>query len=305
MSDVRAILASDIHLSQKCPVARSSEESWFDAMARPLAELRGLASRYDVPVVYAGDIFDRWNASAEVINFALRHLPPGYAVPGQHDLPNHSYEEIKRTAYWTLVEAGLLKDLKPGQPTDIGRGVVAHGFPWGHPPKSITQTEGKIDLAVVHAFIYDTPERAYPGAPPEARASVARAALAGFSAAVYGDNHRGFIDYRKGLSIINCGGFMRRKSDERDYRPGVGLLLGDGTIKRHYLDTSAEAFIVATEAEERVGKMLDMSAFVDGLESLGGDDVLNFEAALRRFLETNGTEQNVARRALATITDAP
>ena len=39
VSDVRAILASDIHLSQRCPVARNAEEDWFVAMARPLQQL--------------------------------------------------------------------------------------------------------------------------------------------------------------------------------------------------------------------------------------------------------------------------
>lgn len=300
---MRCILASDLHLSQRCPVARNGEDSWFEAMARPLRELNDLQDRCNgASIVYAGDIFDKWNASAEVINFALTHLPQGYAVPGQHDLPNHSYEEIERSAYGTLAEVEHIINLRPGEPTYVGGEVVAHGFPWGHPPKPVSGVGGQIDLAVVHAFIYTTKANAYSGAPAGARASVARSSLAGFDVAAYGDNHKGFIDTKGKLTICNCGGFMRRKSDERDYRPGVGLLHGDGTVTRHYLDTSAEVFVEQTEAEVEVEKMLDMTEFMEGLKGLGADTSLEFESALGRFLETNKTDGLVREIVLEAAT---
>lgn len=303
--DVRCILASDIHLQARAPVARGGEEDWFAAMARPLAELAALKSRYGCPVVYAGDIFDKWNAPPEVINFAIANLPHGYAVPGQHDLPNHNYGEIERSAYWTLVQAGVLTNLEPGKRTLVGN-VDVTGFPWGFPPVPAVTVRGlpvgTPRLAVVHAFIYNTTANAYVGAPPTARASVARAALHGYDAAAYGDNHKGFIDHGKGLTICNCGGFMRRKVDERDMRPGVGLLLGDGTVRRHYLDTSADAFNEATEAEEQVGKLLDMGDFVAALGGLGAGGELEFVEALRRFLETNKTAPAVRDIVMAAAT---
>ena len=283
-------------------MARSAEPDWFKAMAWPLEQLACLSETYDAPIVYAGDIFDRWNASAEVINFALENLPPGYSVPGQHDLPNHNYEEIHKSAYWTLVKSGVLTDLVPGEPVLINDRLVAHGFPWGYPPRPINRPGNQIDLAVVHAFVYNTRENAYPGVCDTSRASVARSALMGFDVAAYGDNHRGFIDTGKGVTICNCGGFMRRKTDERDYCPGVGLLLEDGTVKRHYLDTTKEAFIELTEAEERVGKVLDMTEFVDGLAELGAGTGLEFDEAVKRFLDTNKTKRRVREIVLEATT---
>lgn len=300
LSDVRSILVSDLHLQASAPVARSGEPCWFAAMARPLAQLRELAAVHGCPILYAGDIFDRWNASAEVINFALEHLPPGWAVPGQHDLANHNYGEIKRTAYWTLCEAGVLVNLEPGVPTETSGGVVAHGFPWGHPPEPITKgrhPEHRFDVAVIHRFIY-TKGKGYTGAPEDRKASAAVGTLAGFDAAAYGDNHKGFITKVGGVPVCNCGGFMRRKVDERAARPGVGLLMGDGTIERHRFDLAGEHFAEASEAEEAVGKLLDMSAFVEGLEGLG-DGELEFVAALRQFLRDNKTEKEVAALVLA------
>lgn len=289
---VRAVLASDIHLQARPPVARSGEPDWYEAMAKPLRELRRLAEVHDAPILYAGDIFDRWNAGPEVINFAIEHLPHGYAIPGQHDLPNHNYGEIHRSAYWTLVQAGKLTNLEPGTPKVLrGCRVRAWGCPWGYPPAPCPASDANVlDVAIVHRFIWNK-GNGYPGAPAEAAVGQSMAALAGYDAVAYGDNHKGFLvpPKRKGHPwLINCGGFMRRKVDERGYRPGVGLLHSDGSITRHYLGTEGEAFIEATEAEEVVERMLDMSEFMAGLRGLGSGDALDFEAALRRFMDTNG-----------------
>lgn len=271
-------------------------------MARPLRELRELAETHDATVVYAGDIFDRWNAGPEVINFALKHMPKGYAVPGQHDLPNHSYTDIRRGAYWTLVEAGLIQNLTPDEP--VFDRIIMHGFPWGHPPAPITPDPNQVNLAVVHAFIYDKKSNAYQGASTRGRASVARVKLAGFDVAVYGDNHKGFTSRYEGLTIFNCGGFMRRNIDQRDYRPSVGLLLGTGEVVRHYLDTTEEKFRHRTEAETALGLMdtLDTASLIEDLNTLGADDSLEFEGALRRFLKTNKTEAAVRKIVLEAAT---
>jgi hypothetical protein len=56
-----AIVCSDIHLKHKPPLCRWGEDDWYEAMQRPLLQLQHLADKYDAPILYAGDIFDRWN----------------------------------------------------------------------------------------------------------------------------------------------------------------------------------------------------------------------------------------------------
>ena len=294
MPDVRAILVSDIHLQARAPVARSTEPDWFAAMLRPLEEIGALAERHDAPVLYAGDIFDRWNSSPEVINFAIKHLPRGHAVPGQHDLPNHNYDDIKRSAYWTLVEAGRLVNLEPGVGTNVA-GVCVYGWPWGFGigPPTEPPEPGRLRVAVCHAFIY-TPATGYPGAPPASRITAFKERLAGYDVAAFGDNHKGFIKtIRDGPTVINCGGLMCRKVDEVSYEPGVGLLLADGTVERHLLDCSEDMFIDITEAAELVERALDMTEFVSGLRGLGASDALDFVEALKRFLDGNNITDRI------------
>ena len=295
---MRAIFVADVHLQAQAPIARSAEPDWFAAMARPLEELHELKARCnDAPILYAGDIFNQWNASPEVINFALEYLPHGFAIPGQHDLPNHNYDEIKRSAYWTLVEAGQLDNLESGE-VEGSSGLVLHGFPWGFPLTTSKHQErkyavGALQIAVVHQFVWCT-NTGYPGALKENLVGNLCKNITGYDAVVFGDNHKGFDALVNKMTICNCGALMRRKTDERDYRPSVSLLHADGTVTRHYLDISQDKFIEVTEAEEAVEKILDMTAFVSGLQDLEANDALDFVAAVKRFLKDNKVVGRVA-----------
>jgi len=293
---VRAVVASDLHLQAKPPVARSGEPDWFAAMAKPLKEITDLANNHQCPVLYAGDIFDRWNAGPEVINFALKHLPPGWAVPGQHDLPNHNYAEMHRSAYGTLVAAGLIRTIPPDECVLTSKGLAIHGFPWGFEPKPLKNPHpDAFHIALIHRYVW-VKGCGYPGADEAARLSTKN--IQGYHVAAYGDNHMGFIAKPKKESdpwVINCGGFMRRTAAEVDYQPGVGLLMEDGTVTRHYLNITGESMTRLTAAEEAVGQTLNMAAFVDDLKTLGAGDALDFEAAMHKFLDQNETRQAVRK----------
>ena len=295
---MQAILVSDIHLQANAPVCRAGEPDWFAAMTRPLQELAALQKHHGgAPILYAGDIFDQWHARPEVINFALTNLPQGYAVPGQHDLPDHNYAEIHRSAYWTLVEAGCIQNLGPGErhiiKTPDKLPLAVYGFPWGCPIHSCEETVVALRVAVVHSFIWQK-DAGYIGAPVDRMVGACKNMFRGYTAVAFGDNHKGFIADGDGVAVCNCGGLMRRKIDERNYRPGVGLLHADGAITRHYLDITEDHFAAMTEAEEAVAQVLDMSAFVDGLRNLETNDALDFIAALKRFIRDNKTPPQVA-----------
>jgi len=304
---VIAILCSDLHLSEKAPVARAAEPDWFAAQRRPLDEIRDLSKEYRIPVIVAGDIFDRWNASPAIINFALEYLPNGvYAIPGQHDLPNHNINEIKRSAYWTLVEAGKIVDLSYGEPRGL-RGVdgsgrsaeklIVDGFPWGQKIKSRERQDvGCIHLAVMHQYVFTSDANSYFGVSIDKLLSAVGSKLKGYHAVAFGDNHKGFVAKYNNTVIMNCGTLMRRKQDERNYKPQVGLLKSDGTIERHYLDVSEDRFSDPELSSSY--QTLDSSEFLAELQSLGGDS-LDFRAAILRRLD--GVSDDVRRSVLDAV----
>ena len=228
-----AISVSDLHLSVKPPTARNETQAqWFDTMRRALRELGEVARVAGLPIICGGDIFDRWCPPPELVNFALDNLPTMYAVPGQHDLPYHNYELMDRCGYGVLVRAKVVVDLPPGIPVAIGWGQCLYGFPWGHPPQPRTKREGELAIAVCHHYVW-TADHGYTGAEAGDKVTVMAKQLQGYGVAVFGDNHKGFtLSSKNRVSIVNNGGFIRRRSDEAEYVPSYNVIYSDGTAER-------------------------------------------------------------------------
>lgn len=300
-----AILCADLHLSLKQPACRADD--WLAVQKEYLGQMKTLActaterwlgnrnvTGRPLPVLCAGDIFDKWNVPPELIRFALEHLPDGMiCVPGQHDLPNHSFAEIHRSAYGVLREAGKIncaathrrREVPARSHLQLGSGeLVVYGFGWNEeivPPP--IKNPGYVVTALVHQYIWDM-SHSYPGAPAEAHLSKFAKALRPYDVAVFGDNHKGFLRKLKtGTTVLNCGGFIRRKSDELDYQPKVGILHADGSIKLHKLDISRDQFRTPEEMASAVET--DISGFVEELSKLG-EHGLDFRESVRRAADS-------------------
>lgn len=299
-----AVLCSDLHLQERAPVSRSAEPDWWAAMKRPIDQLKALAQTHQVPIVCAGDVFDHWKSSPELINWALEHLPIMYSVPGQHDLPLHRYEDVDKSAYGTLVRFGTLIPLPSGEPTVVSSNLVLWGFPWQaeispHPkPKKIKKDE--IHLAVIHAYCWQK-GASYPGAKEEQRAISHRSKLTGFHAAVFGDNHKPFLSKNdEGPVIFNHGGFMRRKIDEIDHRPAFGILWSDGSISLVEQDVSQDVFLQKDAATFEEGDNFKMATFLKDLGTLGGADI-SFKEAVAHYLRTYEVSEGAQKIILKAI----
>lgn len=291
-NDVLAILSSDWHLSEHAPVARSAEKCWFAAMERPINEIKGLMDKYNCHLIVAGDLFDKFGPSPTLLNWCLDVLPEMYAIPGQHDLPHHRYEDIERSAFQTLVKAHIILSLKPGVEVYPGRKLILWGVPWGYDLVNIKPSfagDPWIKLAVLHRYVWDKGNK-HPGATQEQHVSALREELIrnGYTHAVIGDNHKGFLSGIE-VPIFNCGTLMRRKADERDYRPWVGLLHADGSITPHCLDCSEDKWIAEplnSEMLQRSENAEDMQALIDELNATE-QCALTFAGALLEYMESH------------------
>lgn len=306
-----AILCADLHLSLKRPACRLDVD-WMETQAdylRQLRELQVVGDKKDViPVLCAGDIFDRWNPPPELIRFALEHLPDGMiCVPGQHDLPNHRMDEMKRSAYGVLVQARKIVDLSglPLYEWKLPTGPIVKGFGWGveiEPRSNFYEKEkNTLFVALIHRFIWMF-ETGYPGAPESQHVWNTTDCLNGYDVAVFGDNHIAFTCKLNGTLIWNCGGFIRRRSDENLRRPRVGILFDDGSVEEHRLKTGRDKFLPKTEVPEEVEQ--DMRRFLEELEKLG-EHGLDFRAAVRRHAENkeNGISAPVRNLLLSFLQD--
>jgi len=304
--DVIAIACADLHLCHQAPACRAAEPCWYEAMLRPIQQLQNLANCYNAPILCAGDVFDRWNAPPAVINWAIRVLPKMYAVPGQHDMPQHSYDELARSAYDTLQLAGVIINLPPGQPTVIkhakNKPFTAVGYPYGHSAGQTTRLPSALPhpiVAVCHEYIW-TGEHKYPGA--ETARNVRRKAksLSHFDCAIFGDNHMGFMTKVKRCHVFNCGTFTRRRTSDADYHPQVGLIMQDGQIVPTPLDISQDvidrAITDATPAQEN----LNVDRFLEELDGLALNP-LDFRSLVSHYLSTNKPRPEVEQAIIEAI----
>jgi len=254
-----AIFLADIHLSHTPPVCRQSEPSWYEAQKRVLLQVRNLADTLRVPVICCGDIFDIPISPPELVNFALEYLPTLYSVAGNHDLPNHSYAQIHRSSFHTLVLSGRVIPLHFGQPVEIpgAHPLRLWGFPWRQDPEPLTGGVSLLqEVAVVHRYTWTRTagySTGYKDAPESHSLDALRSMVQGYNAVFVGDNHIPFAARKKVPPVVNCGSLMRLAVDQKDHEPRVWIYHSDDSIEPHYLDCSRD---VLTEDHRKPKKVL-------------------------------------------------
>lgn len=304
---VIAILCADIHMSHRPPVWRSAEPNWYEAMKRPLDEIKTMRETYGYcPVLCAGDIFDKWHSPPELINFAFDNLPIMISVAGQHDLPNHNIQEIYKSAYISLLNTHTIEDPYLEEEGDDeeepDRYMSIIGFHFGRkliPIQKQLLKSKKINIALVHKYVWAGKHK-YPKAPKESRvetrtSKMINGKLYGYDVIVYGDNHKGFLTKVGKTTVFNCGTLMRRKSDEIDYKPQVGLLYNDGSVGPHYLDISQDKYLTVDEMKKAKSKeQIDLKDFAKELVKLSSS-ALDFVEAMKQFYRTNKVKKEVQK----------
>jgi len=315
---VVAVETADWHLSAKVPVARAETKSqWCGVQAEALNAVGNIAEECgDVPVLCAGDIFDRWDSPPELINLALTNMPEVFAVAGNHDTPEHNPKQLHRSAYQTLVQADAVIHLNPGGTYSAGAGgktsVLAVGFPHGAElDRRRGGATGLQTVAVVHTYCWWGNRPPNPSAKPEQHVDVLLGKLKGFDHVLFGDNHascvgQGFANetgsWQGKTSFVNAGCLIRRRTDERKYAPAVWLLHRSGDISAVELKHTERWREGVTEvAAELVG--LDADDFLEELRGLA-DFHLRFDKAVDRFCDKNNVPRPAKQLARAIVEEA-
>lgn len=256
-------------------------------MARVFHQIKHIAYRNGAVIICAGDLFDKWNPPLELVNWAIDVLPKMYAIPGNHDLPSHRHQGEHRSAYGTLVRAGKLFELTnepvalPWKRTKDTRNYTPgfiYGFPFGKEP--VRPDDGcslGIQIAVIHEYLWYG-EAKYPGAKKKDQIRTNTKRFDGWDVVIVGDNHAGFqITTKTGTTILNCGSLMRRKSNEADYEPQIGLIHASGKVTTRKLDTSKDVLTELVHDDEE--EEWDFSALIENLSILDHTS-LDFRDAL-------------------------
>lgn len=228
-----------------------------------LRQVRDWQTKYDCPVLLAGDVFDRWSTTPRLLNFALEHLPDRlFAVAGQHDLPEHSLGQLHRSGLRTLELAGKLI-IVGAEGLKIPRARV-YGSSWG---EIIPQPRGSttlLNILLLHRFVW------WGKRPPsfgfDSRISSLYNECEAYNLVLVGDNHEPF-DVRQGNTLFwNNGSMMRRSINQREHKPRCGLWRESGVVEPLYFDVSADKWRQQVDPE----KEQEPLALEEFLVSLGG-----------------------------------
>lgn len=252
----------------------------------------------------AGDIFDKPDNPAELVNFVAETLPYGcFAVPGQHDLMYHRYKDIRKTSFWTLIQTDTITLLDAqSQPMGCGAGQLnLWGFPWKHDLCPMPDRAGAVhlhlDVAVAHAYVW-TGITGYKDAPKEHHLRNRLAKLQGYDAIVTGDNHTPFTVG----NMCNVGSLLKRKLDERNHRPSVAILYSDGSWGRHFLDTSQDKYLEERVAKDTIRQEIrGAKKFIEQLKKLEPSE-LDFRQAVINWMEQTCASDEARQVVLACLT---
>ena len=293
-----ALVISDTHLSTSPPSLHADNPDWFGHIRRNFEWLFGQAAEYGVPILIAGDVFDRAISDSRllspVIGLFSQSPQPIYTVPGNHDLPFHSIDRVDESGYAVLLKAGVIIDCSESQ-NFIRNGchVQVHGYHWLKPLNfDVYQNPNAIQIALVHRMITDGKAGWYPGCEQHTINSVMREFKRYFHYVVFGDNHVPFVNsYNQGeqymgtfiesdrrMQILNPGTFIRRTRGELELSTRAYLLQSQKVVKLEVPKATATAGEMGRNAENR--------GTVDEPDNL---HVASF-ASLPSFLsETDGT----------------
>lgn len=82
---------------------------------------------------------------------------------------------------------------------------------------------------------------------------------------------------------------MRRRTDEVDYKPFVGLIRQDGTIGQYFLDCTQDK--ISGKESKSKPESVDTKEVIEILKE--GDGSLDFKEAVIRWVEHNDVELDV------------
>ena len=282
-----AVACSDIHLSDTAPVARGDEPNWHQKQKEALNFIVDASLEHHVPLIMAGDLFHKARATPamEILAMDCLRRTKLIMIPGQHDLPNHSIDNVGRSSYGVVCTHLTMLDCFG----HFGDAFACTSYSYGEDRGKACPTENKNHIAVMHDLVWrGTPP--YPGAPEGGNTQNLVDSMPGYDFIVAGDNHKGFSQTVGDTVIVNCGSMMRRSSDQENYKPRAYILYDDKTAEPFCLPIQSDVFS-REHRDEKNAKDARVEAFVNRLQDIEVE--LCYETNMTRFCKANKVDKEI------------
>ena len=280
MQKINLIIVGDLHLLEKNPVCRL--DNLPETQVIKLQFIKGLQAKYNCPVIFAGDVFDHWKPSPELISLAAKHFPKNsHSIYGNHDLQGRKLEHANTSGLHTLITTGVIQYIHLGH--------------WDTPfPKKYEYQDdvlGKIyqetgrKIGVRHVMTYQG-EKPHPDC-KDLKASALLRRYSDYDLLITGHNHKPFTEEYNGRVLVNAGGVLRGTAAEQNHLPRVYIWSAENnSVEAVYLPIT-EGVISRDHLDKEKQKNERLDTFI---ENLNKDDIelsVNFEQTLLNVIDAN------------------
>lgn len=285
MKKADLILTSDWHLRETIPTCRTDD--FWETQWKKVEFVSKLQHEHGCPVLHAGDLFHHWKPSPYLLSYTMAWLPDNFnSIYGQHDLPQHSWENREKSGINTLSVAGTIKVL-PG--THFGQIPEKPSFEVHIPTHPIGSHEVR-KILVWHKMVWQGKKPWPECTDPNAVALLKK--YKEYDFILSGDNHKPFTEEYEGRLLVNPGSLSRQSADQIDHLPRVYLYhASDNTVDACYLpiDPKAVSREHIAKNEDRDGRVEAFISKLDGDWAAG----MSFEENLKEFLQRNEVRDSV------------
>lgn len=236
----------------------------------------------------SGDIFHKAQPEVKLLNEAIKQFrefgkDAVYAIPGNHDLYGHNYELLNHSGYYNLMVSNCIQDIA-GTCTYQDNGFIYFGQIYGKPIQEPSKHLNKTNVvAIMHQYCYSEEYTAHAQRKNSDHVSLLHLDLLRkkYKVAFVGDNHQQFVSQTKQTTVVNCGAFINRRSDERHFEPKYYVLYDDLSVIKRKVDISKDLW----EEEKEAKKLSADNSRYDELITLLGkarDVVDDFDKLVKR-----------------------
>jgi len=292
------ILVADIHLRRTVPRAR--KDDYLAAQERKFLTICDAAVS-SPPLVIAGDLFHTARPGDYLEQFVITAFRDrgirAVLVPGQHDLPYHSYDYIDDSGVGVLQAAGVV-DLVWDGCVEVGDHRICgcgYGVGLERLVVMLAQPSKLPIVAVAHRMVVESAEL-WPGQVTEVGGALLRK-MPQAACILNGDNHQSFmVSTGEGVHkrfMVNPGSMMRMDKDQATHKPcyfrvGFGLC---SVVERFSLPIEQDVFVNERGGPTTVARS-ELDEFISKLAN-GYELGLSFEANLEEFLVSNNIDSAV------------
>jgi len=251
------------------------------------------------PFICGGDLLDQARSDQELeqwlISLFKHYLVPIICVPGQHELPNHSLSQYKRSSLAVLEAAGVITVLTKEMDAVTYGDWAIWGCAWGETPDESMRDPKRRNMLIWHKMVTQDP--LWPGQELVQPGRLLRL-YPWYDLIVTGDNHQTIIDatrmdsHGKVRRLINPGSMMRQTAAQIDHRPCVFRWEGDQLAPEQIFLPIADDVLDLTQLQEEKARDGRIEAFVERLET-PAEIGLEFEVNLKAHFLANPVRREV------------